>query len=130
MSENIIQPILFKSQKSGESAPAEMHAIDFTPQEQKARGLKTLALFWAIAIVCVLIPIAHFFLVPGFLIGGIVAAKRRWERAREGIEANGSCPVCKHTIHIDLEKNGEIPQWRDCPECGEALELQAAADKD
>ena len=125
MSENITQQIQFKSQKTGKSESAEMKLVVFTAQEQKARGLKTLAMFWGIGLLCVLIPIAHFFLVPGFLIGGIVAAKRRWNRAREGVEARGQCPECHRSIGIDLEKNGDLPQWRDCPECGDALELQA-----
>jgi hypothetical protein len=125
MSETMIQPIRFKSQKNNNTNDAEMQVIAFTKQEQKTRALKTLMLFWAIALVCVLIPIAHFFLVPGFLIGGAIAAKRRWNKEKEGIDASGVCPACKNNIRIPLDKNAELPQWHDCPECGDALELQA-----
>jgi len=124
MAEHLKQKIQLKSQKSGATAYAEMHVVSFTKQEQKVRALQALAMFWLIALICVLIPIAHFILVPGFLIGGIIVAKRRWNRDMEGIDANGSCPACSNNIRINLEKNAELPQWHDCPECGDALELQ------
>lgn len=40
--------------------------------ERLKRALIVLAKCWGIALVCVLIPIAHFILVPGFLIAGFV----------------------------------------------------------
>jgi len=128
MAEQITQSIKFKSQKTSATTAAEMHATAFTKQEQKTRALKTFLLFFLIASVCVFIPIAHFILVPGFLIGGIVAAKRRWNKDREGIDAKGDCPACNNHICINLEKNAELPQWHDCPECGDALELQVVPD--
>jgi len=128
MAEQITRNIQFKSQKNGKTTAAEMHAIAFTKQEQKARALKTFLLFFLIASVCVLIPIAHFILVPGFLIGGIIAAKRRWNKDMEGIDAKGDCPYCNNHICIKLEKNAELPQWHDCPQCSDALELQASSE--
>ena len=125
MAEQISRTILFKSQKNGETSPAEMHLTTFTLKEQKMRALKTLLSFWLIATICVLIPIAHFILVPGFLIGGIIAAKRRWDKPEEGIDASGACPACENNICIKLDKNAELPQWHDCPECNDPLELQA-----
>jgi len=127
MAEEITRTIRFKSQKTGDRQPAEMHVTTFTVQEQKIRALKTLLKFSLIAAICVLIPIAHFILVPGFLIGGIIAAKRRWDKAEEGIDASGVCPTCENHICIKLDKDAELPQWHDCPECNDPLELQAAS---
>ena len=93
------------------------------------RAIKTLLLFWLIAAVCVLIPIAHFILVPGFFIGGMVAASRKWKRTAEGIDAEGICPVCQNAVTIDLEKSAELPQWRTCPQCSESLELQVGSSR-
>ncbi len=119
------QPIRLLSQKSGESCDGTMRVQRFSEQECKLRAVKTLLLFWLIAAVCILIPIAHFILVPGFLIGGVVAASRNWKRTAEGLEADGECPVCHNAITIDLEKSAELPQWRSCPHCSESLELQS-----
>lgn len=124
MAEEVNRNIQFKSQKNNSTRPAEMHLLAFSLQEQKVRAIKALLLFWAIATVCVLIPIAHFILVPGFLIGGIIAAKRRWNKSEEGIDAKGMCPDCENNICINLDKNAELPQWHSCPECSDALELQ------
>ncbi|GMQ99639.1 MAG: hypothetical protein BMS9Abin18_0461 [Zetaproteobacteria bacterium] len=126
MAEQITRAIRFKSQKNSESNSAKMYVIIFTQQEQKMRALKSMMIFWAIAALCILIPIAHFILVPGFFIGGIVAASRHWKIKEEGIEATGSCPACHNGICIKLDKNAELPQWKDCPECTDPLELQAA----
>ncbi|EKD42337.1 MAG: hypothetical protein ACD_73C00199G0003 [uncultured bacterium] len=43
----------------------------FSTSERGKRALKTLAICWAAAIFSVFLPIAHFVLVPGFLIAGI-----------------------------------------------------------
>ena len=42
-----------------------------------AEGVKKLAIFWALALVSVFIPLAHFILVPGFLIAGLDAPGRK-----------------------------------------------------
>lgn len=125
MAETITQEILFKSQSSNKTAPATMRTESFAPQEQKMRALKALLSLWAVAAVCVLIPIAHFVLVPGFLFGGIIVASRRWKSEREGIDASGSCPECDKQVTISLDKNPDLPQWHPCPECDTQLELQA-----
>jgi len=125
MAEQITRAIRLKSQKNSESNPANMHVTVFTQQEQKTRALKSLMAFWAIAALCILIPIAHFILVPGFLIGGVMTASRRWKTKEEGIEATGVCPACHNEIRIKLDRNAELPQWKDCPKCMDPLELQA-----
>lgn len=125
MPQQIKENIILFSQKTGSSLPATMDVVAFSDQEQKMRALKSLLFFWSIAIVCVLIPVAHFILVPAFLITGTIAAKRRWNSAKEGITTEGTCPVCNKPITIHLEKNADLPQWHNCPACEASLELQA-----
>jgi len=127
MAEHITRSIQFRNQASGKASPADMHVTRFSPKEQKGRALKSLFGLWLIAAVCVLIPIAHFLLVPGFLIGGMIVASRRWKTEEEGNDASGACPVCANPISIELDRNAELPQWHDCPECSEPLELQTSA---
>ena len=128
MAEHITRTIQFKSQKNGALSSAEMHIVTFTQQDQKIRALKALLTFWGIGVLCVLIPIAHFILVPGFLIGGVIAASRQWKIEQEGIDATGTCPACGKDTCISLDKNADLPQWKDCPECGDSLELQDSPD--
>lgn len=128
MAEQITRKIQFKNQKNGKSHPAEMHLSLFTRQEQKIRALKSLMVFWTIAALCILIPIAHFILVPGFFIGGIIVASHKWKTEEEGIDATGACPACDNKICIKLDKNADLPQWKDCPECADPLELRVTAE--
>jgi len=125
MPEQVTRDIQFKSQKNQHITQAKMLVQIYNEKEQKLRAIKTLLLFWLIAAVCVLIPIAHFLLVPGFFIVGIIKAIKLWSKAEDGLTAEGECPVCHNQISFNLEKSVELPQWRDCPECGESLELNA-----
>jgi len=124
MPENLTHAIEFKSQLSGNTTPAQIHITEFSVAEQKSRAIQSLLKFWLIAAVCILIPIAHFLLVPGFLIGGVIVASRRWKTEQEGIDASGDCPACHNQITIPLEKNADLPQWHDCPECADPLQFQ------
>lgn len=125
MAEHIQRSILFKAQQGGASREATMEVIAFNEGERKTRALKSLGLLWMIATVCVLIPVAHFVLVPGFLIAGVMVARRRWNTPEEGLSATGECPSCGQSVHLELEKSADLPQWRNCPECGAGLELRA-----
>ncbi len=95
----------------------------FSRKEQKTRAIKALLIFWLIALVSILIPIAHFILVPGFLIAGAIVASRKWRITEEGHEAAGVCPACDQQIVLDLDKNSDLPQWVHCPNCNISLEL-------
>jgi len=126
MAEEVTRNICFKNQKNAKQTSAHMRVRIYTPQEQKMRALKSLLTLWAIAAVSVLIPIAHFILVPGFFIGGIIVALRTRKLAEEGIAASGTCPACRKEIEIRLEKQAELPQWHPCPACADSLELRDA----
>jgi len=128
MPEQLTCNILLKS-KACEQTRAIMHIEAFSPQEQKIRAAKSLLGIWLIAALCILIPIAHFILVPGFLIAGVVVALRKLKSTAEGREASGECPACHHPVTLDLEKNSELPQWRKCPDCGNTLELAENKEK-
>ena len=55
---------------------------------------KALGLFWGIAAGTALVPIAHFVLVPTFLIAGPIAAIVAYARERIVIGGSASCPNC------------------------------------
>jgi len=128
MPEQITRSIQLKGKNSATSI-ATMHITVFSRAERRKRAVLALLGFWALAVLSVPIMIAHFILVPGFLIAGLVMASRRWKTEEEADQATGTCPVCHNKIRIDLEKNGELPQWRYCPECSDPLELTALPEK-
>ena len=123
MPQEIIKNIQFKGQKSKTVNPAKMWIQSFNEKEQKVRAIKTLLKFWGIAALCILIPIAHFLLVPLFFIMGIVKFMKLLHKAEDGLYAEGTCPSCEQHVKLTLENNAELPQWIDCPNCKQAIEL-------
>ena len=122
MSSTEITPIQFKD-NDGKTADGRLNTIRYDSAERVRRALLRLALLWVLAGVSLFIPLAHFVLVPGFLIAGPVVAVMvyRSEWARESAE--GKCPVCGEEITIKLEARDEIPKWTYCPACNAALQI-------
>jgi len=124
MPELMTRTIQLKSQ-AGDTNQAEMTLTAYSNAERKKRAVLTLLTLWGLAALSIPILIAHFILVPGFLIGGIVMFFKRWKTEQEAESVSGTCPACGNQITINLEKKGEFPQWRYCPSCNDSLELDA-----
>jgi len=124
MPQQITRTIQLKSQ-AGETSQAEMTLHAYSSNERRKRAILTLLGFWALAALSIPILIAHFVLVPGFFIGGIVMSTKRWKTEEEAESVSGTCPNCHTDITINLEKKGELPQWQYCPVCNDSLELDA-----
>jgi hypothetical protein len=129
MPQQITRTIQLKSQ-AGETTQAEMTLQTYSNTERKKRAILTLLGFWALAALSIPILIAHFILVPGFFIGGIVMSSKRWRTEEEAEGVSGTCPACHNEITINLEKKGELPQWQYCPSCNDSLELDALPAKE
>ena len=129
MPEQMTQTIQLKSQ-AGNTTQAQMTFQAYSSKERKKRAILTLLGFWALAALSIPILIAHFILVPGFFIGGIVLSSKRWKTGEEAESVSGTCPACQNEITINLEKKGELPQWQYCPVCSDSLELDALPGKE
>ncbi len=107
----------------GNAADGKLHTTLYDVGDRTRRALLRLAMFWGMAGVSLFIPLAHFVLVPGFLIAGPVVAVMvyRSKQARDHVE--GRCPVCGEGITIKLEAKDEIPKWTYCPACNAALQI-------
>ena len=124
MPQQITRTIQLKSQ-AGVTGQAEMTLRAYSNGERKKRAILILLACWAGAAASIPILIAHFVLIPGFLIGGIVLFVKRWKTAEEAESVSGTCPNCHNDITINLEKKGDLPQWQYCPVCNDSLELDA-----
>lgn len=107
-------------------SPATATVIEQGPGRRAARALAGLGLFWAIAAACVFIPVAHFLLVPTFLLCGIVVAALRLREGRRLVALRGACPRC--SVEQDFGTTGRFDQEREvvCPKCHARLRLVAA----
>src|SRR5512140_1627824 len=69
--------------------PVRVRVARHDPGQRTRRALKSLGIFWGLAVVSVLVPIAHFVLVPGFFVLGIVLFVRRTSEAASVLGASG-----------------------------------------
>lgn len=107
----------------GNTKPGNVESTLFDSADRLKRAVVRLFAFWAAAFVAIFIPLAHFVLVPAFLITGIVMAigAYRTQQAMNG--AQGVCPVCQDDINIVLEASDQLPKWTYCPDCNAPLQL-------
>jgi len=101
------------------------------PGERTARALRAAGLCLGLALLTVFIPIAHFVLVPGFLLAAPFFAFRRLRERDSIVQLSGTCPRCN--APRTFEAGGALrPSLRTtCPVCSFAVEVEtepAAAD--
>jgi hypothetical protein len=105
--------------------PALALIVEQAPGQRFARTLAGLGTFWGLALGSVFIPVAHFVLVPTFVVGGIVMAVKRAREDRRLLRVRGACPRCGAVQ--DLQPGGRFVDGRsfDCPKCHGNLTLAA-----
>jgi len=116
--------VVIVSRKGGET-----HTIVYRKSlgdgARAVRALKALGLCWLVALLCVLIPIAHFVLVPGFFIAGPVMAWLRYRHTSLVLGGIGMCPTCDVEVRVKPASE-EWPLQVACDECREFLEVRRA----
>jgi hypothetical protein len=121
MTTMVERPIVLKSgDATGEGV---LYIQAFDAKERKMRAAKTWALMWLFAVLSLPIIIAHFVLVPGFLIAGPVMAVRRYRITEVPDHVSGVCPANKDEFDLKLEASDRLPMWSYCPICNSSLQL-------
>ncbi len=81
--------------------------VTFDRRQRLARAGKGLGVLWGAGLVSVFIPVAHFLLVPGFALAGVVVFARRMRVAEVTHSIHGRCPDC------GLEQDfGSAGRWK------------------
>jgi len=122
MSESKTEVIVIKGSESDTSV-GELHSSRFSSAERMARAGKVLAIAWLLALITAFIPIAHFFLVPLFLIAGPVMAFMKYKAETILENAHGTCPECSKAVEINLDPAEKLPKRTYCPDCNKPLQL-------
>ena len=102
---------------NNKTTPLEAEVLSCNRKELMPRGLKRMAKFWGIALACVVVPVLHFILVPGFFILGIYFGSETLKLKYKIIDGTFTCPDCNKTNCLkDLWfKETQAPI---CQECG------------
>jgi hypothetical protein len=87
------------------------------------RAAKRWAVLWAFAAVSILVPVAHFVLVPGLIIAGPIAAFMRWRQHSGVLGGEGTCPACRKPMTIDAHAD-EWPLFEICEACRAAVRVE------
>lgn len=87
------------------------------------RAAKRWAALWGLAALSILVPVAHFVLVPGFLIAGPIAALVRYRQQSGVLGGEGTCPACGETMTMDAHED-EWPLWEICPACRASVRIE------
>jgi hypothetical protein len=90
------------------------------------RAALALAICWPLAVAAVFIPLAHFVLVPGLLVGGVVLAVLKMREEWRIVRVRGACPRCRR--EQTFEPGGRFATGRtfECPQCLNTLRLAVA----
>lgn len=100
----------------------------FSERERWQRALKALGICWGAAIFSVFLPIAHFILVPGFLIAGIVLPFHFYSAKSIVSGGEGNCPKCEAPFIIQ-KSSDTWPLSDTCGECYLSVKIEKASDK-
>lgn len=100
-----------------EPRPATAVVIEQSTGERVGRVFTGLAMFWALALGGLFIPVAHLILVPSFLTAGIIMAVKRSREDRRLAEVRGPCPRCGAQQTFKAGGRFESGRSLDCPAC-------------
>lgn len=112
---------------NGQPRPGTVTIHEFQPRERWRRALIALGKWWGIALLSVLIPVAHFILVPSFFLYGLWQFFQRLGTASLAVGARGTCPDCGHEQALEIAPRWRTPQPVTCHHCHRGLQLQEAA---
>lgn len=87
------------------------------------RAAKRWGALWALAIVSVVVPVAHFILVPGFLIAGPISAFARYRQKSGVVAGEGPCPSCGVSLTIGARADS-WPFVEHCPSCHSSVWIE------
>jgi hypothetical protein len=106
--------------KQSEFAPG---SVGCTTKGLTIAGLKKLAMFWLLAVFCIFIPVLHFFLVPLFLIVGVVAMVTQMKNTHHLEHGTFTCPNCHEPMAVKDFYFSNGKRFR-CKSCSQQLVLE------
>jgi len=104
-------------------ATGEVRIARWTGSARLVRAMKMLGVLWGLGVVSVLVPVAHFLLVPAFLLAGPIAAFMRWRQESSILGGQGACPACSADMTLEASAD-EWPLFRICETCRASVRIE------
>ena len=96
--------------------PGEVRIEHWEAPARLRRAIKRWAFLSLLAILSILIPVAHFVLVPGLLIAGPISAARLFRQTSGITCGEGTCPRCGGQLIIEARAD-RWPFYEHCQLC-------------
>lgn len=112
--------VLIKSNQNQSQGFVEIH--NFNTKERLKRALKWFSICFAAALISLFIPLAHFVLVPIFLLSSLIVPFYVYSIESLVIGGKGSCPNCKSDLSIEKGFN-KWPLQDLCTHCKSNVEI-------
>jgi hypothetical protein len=93
---------------------------EWNQKQRLKRSLKVFLLVWGLAFISILIPLAHFILVPSFLLAGPFVAFHYYQIERMIEGGKGICPNCRKNFPV-VKSALKWPLNDICSACHEAV---------
>jgi hypothetical protein len=117
-----VQPFVLSGYHgSPTSGSVTIHTFD--REQRMRRALAGVGKWWAVALFSVFIPVAHFILVPSFLVYGAWQFFQRAGTVELATDARGTCPDCGFEQAVELAPRWRVPQPVTCRRCHRGLRL-------
>ena len=89
------------------------------------RAALALGAAWLLAFPAIFFPVAHFVLVPGLVIGGVLLAVIRLREDRTLVRLRATCPRCGAALAVTPGGRFRLPRPVQCVHCKNELTLAA-----
>lgn len=94
----------------------EMKIRPLSVSERLKNSARSSALMLALALVSILVPVAHFILVPGFLLLMLVMGALEFRKKIEVSELSVKCQTCETLVDLSTRTSQDL-LMKDCPGC-------------
>ena len=95
-------------------------------RDRARRALKFLGIYWGLALCSIVLPVAHFVLVPGFLLGGPIAAYFVYQKKERIAGGEGQCPECNSFLPL-AQSHVHWPISDLCAQCQKEIKITLSA---
>ncbi|PYO96309.1 MAG: hypothetical protein DMD60_10905 [Gemmatimonadetes bacterium] len=107
----------------GEPTRGSVTIHEFDRGYRIRRAVAGLGKWWGVGLLTVLIPVAHFVLVPSFIAYGLWQFVQRLGTKELAADARGTCPDCGVEQTLELAPRWRAPQLVTCRHCHRGLRL-------
>jgi hypothetical protein len=101
----------------------QIELVQLSEVSRLLNGFAALGMFWLGAVVCILIPVLHFVLVPGGILAGIFMFVYKYAQKEMLVSGEIRCLHCNHEIKLKPAPFN-WPKKELCPQCGTELVIE------